>query len=365
LAPDPVRHSGLQQRNLSLVDDVSTEPDSQRADAANTGPSEEALRADQRLAELEKEVAEKDELVTALTVQMEQLAEQLDRLQRTGADRKRGAAGGLPPELVESQKKIAGDLERVVQQWEDMQAGLALGRIEIQITELRDFIAERLAGGAPALDGPAGSAFPRLPSSIVLERVTLNSGPTRPIEEPAADSPALEAASSSAWESMKSKMLDESPAPSEPAIDLESVPDEEPPVPHAVNAEMATPSELADALDQRDAYIAYLLKKVRRLTPVPAPPDWLSLERVPEDLCQALQAQTKQLEEHLRMAEIELSMERARIGREQAQLRQQHELIEKQMRRLGLKSFDEAPEEHADVAPADRRWVRFLGIPKK
>ena len=358
------------------MDEVPTESDSPPTDAAqNGGPPEELLRTQQRVTELEEDVAAKDELVTALTVQLEQLAEQLDRLQRSGADRKRGSQG-LPPEVIEGHKKIVGDLERVVQQWEDMQAGMMLGRIEVQISELRDFVADRLSGGgSPALEGPGRNSFPSLPSSIVLERMTLSSNPTRPPEETphTTETPVLETSQSSssqsplpsAWESMKSQLLEDPPADTAEEQTGEPVSEDEPPVPDSISPNTATPSEMADAVDQRDAYIAYLLKKVRRLTPVPTPPDWLSLERVPEQLCQTLEAHTKQLEEHLRMAEIELSMERARIGREQVQLRQQHELIEKQMRRLGLKTMDEPAEEAADVAPADRRWVRFLGVPKK
>jgi hypothetical protein len=356
------------------VDDASKEPDapSPAVATSNGGPPDEMLRAQERVQQLEEEVAAKDELVTALTVQLEQLAEQLDRLQRSGADRKRGG-GGLPADVVEGHKKIVGDLERIVQQWEDMQAGLMLGRIEVQLSELRDFIVERLAGGgpAPALGGPAsGNAFPSLPSSIVLERVTVTSTPAEPpaIEHAAAATPPADAPAGglpSMWESLKSQMLQETPTISAEDVTTDDAPvGEEPPPPSPISPSMATHEELEAAIDARDGYIAYLLRKIRRLTPVPTPPDWLSLERVPEELCRQLETHAKQLEEHLRLAEIELSMERARIGREQAQLRQQQESIEKQMRRLGLKTIDEQAEPPAEVAPADRRWVRFLGLPK-
>lgn len=332
------------------------------------GLSEEALR----VLELESEVVAKDELVTALTVQLEQLAEQLDRLQRSGADRKRSSGGGLPADVVDSHKKIVGDLERVVQQWEDMQAGLMLGRIEVQLTELREFIAERLAGdGAPPRLGghERGPAFPSLPSSMVLERITVTSTPTEPpvLESTSTSPPAVESSQPelpTMWESLKSRMLEETAPISAEDLADEEISQVEPAPPAAICPSTATPSELETALDERDSYIAFLLRKIRRLTPVPTPPDWVSLEQVPEELCQTLASHTKQLEEHLRMAEIELSMERARIGREQSQLRQQQELIEKQMRRLGLKTLDEQAAQNEEVAPADRRWVRFLGLPR-
>jgi hypothetical protein len=45
-------------------------------------------------------------------------------------------------------------------------------------------------------------------------------------------------------------------------------------------------------------------------------------------------------------------------------LRTQQEAIEKQMRRLGLKSLDEQVNEQPEATVTDRRWVRFLGLPK-
>lgn len=350
--------------DLSAFNAVATDtetlsrPDGQSADDL----PEDALRS--QVETLQEEIFAKDELVQALTVQLEQLAEQLDRLQRSGADKKR--AGGLPQEVVEGHKKIVADLERVVHQWEDMQAGMMLGRIEVQLSELRDFVSDRLSG-VPALPrSGGGSAFPTLPTSVVLERISVTSSPAEP---PSIESSSTEAGESkpsdgaSMWESLKSKMLDEPPkAGDDTAVDL--MPLEEPPAPSPINPSTATPEELETAIDNRDAYIAYLLRRVRQQASVPSPPDWVSLEGAPEELCRALEEQKKQLEELLRKAEIELSLERARIGREQSRLRTQQEAIEKQMRRLGLKTIDEQVAETEEVSATDRRWVRFLGLPR-
>ena len=72
---------------------------------------------------LEAKLKEKEKLVGALTKRLEQAAEQLDRLQRSGAKKGgRGRGGGLPAELVEEQKTLTEDLKRAVEQWEAMQA---------------------------------------------------------------------------------------------------------------------------------------------------------------------------------------------------------------------------------------------------
>ena len=94
------------------------------------------------------------------------------------------------------------------------------------------------------------------------------------------------------------------------------------------------------------------------------PPDWVSLEQAPEELCQRLETQSQRLDQMLKHAEIEMSIERARIGRAEALLRQQQEMIEKQMRRLGLKTIEEQAGEEPETTPTDRRWVRFLGLPR-
>ena len=74
------------------------------------------------------------------------------------------------------------------------------------------------------------------------------------------------------------------------------------------------PEEIESAIDQRDAYIAHLLRRLRQKSPVQTPPDWVSLEHAPEELCEKLKALHKQLEDQLRHAEIEMSMERAASG---------------------------------------------------
>lgn len=351
------------------VDAVAEEPQSVPPPdgGSSTDLSEEALRT-QRIQQLEEEVVSKDELVTALTVQLEQLAEQLDRLQRSGADRKRsGGGGGLPADVAESHKKIVGDLERVVQQWEDMQAGLTLGRIEVQLSELRDFIGDRLSGVAALPAGGAGSGFPTLPKSIVMERISVTStGPEPPaIETTAEPTETQQSELPSMWESLKSRMLEDTPTITAEDVTNGAGLEEEPPPPAPINPSTATPTELETALDERDAYITFLLRRIRQHGAVPPPPDWVSLESVPEDLCRTLEGHSKQLEELLRTAEIELSIERARIGREHSLLRQQQEAIDKQMRRLGLKTLDEqvAATDEA-VSSTDRRWVRFLGLPR-
>jgi hypothetical protein len=235
----------------------------------------------------------------------------------------------------------------------------------VQLSELRDFVAERLSGGH-AVPHSGGSSYPALPTSVVMERISLSTAPAEPPEHatPGSGAEVSHSELPSMWESLKSRMLEETPAGSGDVAAEGADSQTEPSPPTPISPSNATPDELEAALDERDAYITHLLRKIRQQGAVPPPPDWVSLERVPEDLCATLNGHVKQLEELLRNAEIELSIERARIGREQSQLRQQQEAIDKQMRRLGLKSLDEQAAAAEDGNSTDRRWVRFLGLPR-
>lgn len=301
--------------------------------------------------DLAGQLAEKEAVIVALTSQLELAAEQLDRLQRSGADRRRGT-GALPPELVNDHKQLVGELQRVVQQWEDMQAGLALGRIEIQLSELRDFIAERLQGsiGAVRVETPESPPVLQEPVTLALH----GHGEHEPAE---AAQPAT-----SAWDLIKSELLGE---PAAPALDASGAPEPLPEPPAAIDWQTATPEALGEAIVARDEFIAVLLRRLRAAEQTALPDDWSACAAAAPELTARLQQLAGQLDEKLRLAEVELSLERAKLSRDQSRLKLQQETLDKQLKRLGLSSADDASAAAAPaVAPPDRRWVRFLGVPR-
>ena len=96
----------------------------------------------ERVEALEAQLAEREQLVAALTERLEQAAEQLDRLHRTGADRtlRRHFGAGVPSELIAQQQKLVEDLQRAVEQWEAMQPGAFFGRLETQLTQIQELV---------------------------------------------------------------------------------------------------------------------------------------------------------------------------------------------------------------------------------
>ena len=308
-------------------------------------------------ADVEQELASKTALVETLTEQLERAAEEIDRMQRSGADRRRGSS--LPVDLVDDHRQLVADMQRVVQQWEDLQAGFSLGRIEVQLTELREFVGDRLSA-APV----SATLMESSPSPSIITEPTSLSGSRLFRNEP---EPATPASSVSAWEQLKSQMLGPS-AESEPvAGKILPVPAAQweplPPAPEIVAEDVTDVTELHAAIVTRDAYIATLLRRIRTMEDLRLPSDWTELSAAAPDLTGSLQHMSARLEETLRMAEVEISLERAQVARDKMQLAAQQELISKHLKRLGVSSIDElrgldAP--NANTAN-DRRWARFLG----
>jgi hypothetical protein len=301
--------------------------------------------AGERLVQMQKELHDKETLIEALTAQLELACEQIDRLQRSGADRQRGGAAGLPNDVVQQHRQLVDELQRVVGQWEDLQAGLTLGRIELQISELRDFVGERL------------SATPSVDLSRHSPRIE-HAEPYPVLREPIAPAAAVSSppAEASAWDKMKAELL-APPTTDESSSVFNPLPDPPGLVPSA-STEL---SEWQTAVHERDDYIATLLRRLRLAEQTPLDLLTLVTSDAPEGLltCQELR---DRLEEQCRMGEVELSLERAKLAREQLRLQQQQELIEKQLKRLGLRSLDElAATATVEASSPDRRWIRFLG----
>lgn len=305
--------------------------------------------------DVQQELASKTALVETLTEQLERAAEEIDRMQRSGADRRRGSS--LPVDLVDDHRQLVADMQRVVQQWEDLQAGFSLGRIEVQLTELREFVGDRLTASPISSTLMESSSSP----AIITEPTPL-SGSRLFRNEPEQAAPA---SSVSVWEQLKSQMLGPS-AESEPTAE-NPLPGAQweplPPAPDAVAEDASDTTELHAAIEARDIYIATLLRRIRTMEDLALPSDWTELNAAAPDLTGSLQHMSARLEETLRMAEVEISLERAQVARDKMQLAAQHELITKHLKRLGVTSIDELRGLDAPNASSanDRRWARFLG----
>jgi hypothetical protein len=299
---------------------------------------------------LTAELQERDRLVELLTERLEQAAEQLDRIHRSGGDRgaRPGGGGGLSGEAAERQAAVTDRLEALLESWEQAQAPALLERIDLRLDKLVQLLRD---GGGTADEHPEPQ----------IQR---------------ASSPAASPGSGpEGWAELKAKLLKDQPAGAAPvsvatpstlvasaapaAATVEQEPEEAPIAepPAAVSEGETDPQVLTAAVQARDAYIVSLInefRRYRRLQPI----DWESVKDCPEELRQRLERLEHRLDQELKREELALSLERARLAREQAQLEQLRTRLDKEIRRLGSNAPADADEQEGSS------WTRMFGRKK-
>jgi hypothetical protein len=333
---------------------------------------------------LQNQLREKEQLVAALTERLEQAAEQLDRIRRTGVDKGRRAQGtGRSSDLVEDHKHTLEDLKRVITNWEDIQAGATLGRIETQIIELRDLITASLHGGSFT------ASLPRLSSAAA-------SSPP-PAAAPAREGKGETAASHSGgkpgtnawWEAQKAALMGEPvpaevqaaptaaqtpPAPEPAANEEQPAPSAScnlaevviPDLPAPVDLDSITLEDARAAIRERDRIIQQMREPLLLLKASgQLPLNLHSLENLPEPMRARITELENQWQAKFRQVELDLSLERARLAREQAAVRQQQDALQKQLRNGTLAGRAGEGDGEAGLgeesASSKRRWFRFMG----
>lgn len=334
---------------------------------------------DEKTESLQARLEDRERLVQELTSRLEMAAEQLDRLKRSGADRGGrviNSGGGLPAELVEQQQSLTEDLQNAVRNWEEMQPTVLLSRLEMQMGELRDLMLDGNGGSIakgtnipPLAKGGAGGVTPSaLPSTepppagpddtISLAPSDGESGMS--LYEQFKAGLSSDAPAESPPEQTPPVAVEENPTPPAPPVETD-VPEVDPP--EAIELDSAEPDELRAAIDERDGYITYLLQRMRTREVASWPSgEWKDLEGVPEELSERLTQYEKQLEEMLRLAEVQTSLERARLGREAAKLEQERQQIQSVISHLELqnKSADDAADDDGESNGKPSRLKRFL-----
>jgi hypothetical protein len=126
--------------------------------------------------------------------------------------------------------------------------------------------------------------------------------------------------------------------------------------------------ELRQAVEKRDTYISYLTQHLRVAEmKYKDSIDWEILNNAPEELRRRLEELEKTLHATLRHAEVDHSLERARLGREAMRLEQLNEQVRREMKRLEMSDEDGDDEaQSAREKPeidrgANGRWQRLFG----
>lgn len=152
-----------------------------------------------------------------------------------------------------------------------------------------------------------------------------------------------------------------------------AAPEPEPPldIPDPVNIDELTETELRSTLIQRDQLISTLISRMRRqsysLT------DQITTEQLrqlasemPDELSRRVQHTLTRIDEQLRLGELEMSLERARIAREITQLKHTRQQIEQAAHQFGwVVNADGTLDRTTATATrgsSSRRWLGKLGL---
>lgn len=314
-------------------------------------------------ARFQDDLNQKDELIAALIRELEQAAEQLDRIQRSGADRSKSddAASMSSPsiDMGHSRSRMMEDIRLMAEEWEQSQPPVVLSRIESELSALHDLVLSLKRDGVQPSQPAAPLSFE--------ERLRQYELQTNADESKEADrgNMTLEETSPK-WDEIKSQLAFNEPAPisneqreadSEILRIIANLP-----TPIEVNIESATPEELKAAIRERDDFIIQLNRLFRTRNSLTLPKDWAQLAQVPGEMQIRVESLIEHLDVQVRLGEVEMSLERARLARERATIQSERESIEKHMKRLGLSSLSELDNiSNATGNASDRRWMRFLG----
>lgn len=313
------------------------------------------------LQEKEEQLAERDQLVAALTAQLEEAANRLDRLHRAGADRAPRREGGSPSrEALERQTELADQVGRLAEAWEQWQSSDPLAEIARRLDELGRLVTQ---------------SRPAVPSLRDSASFNLSGSWTGEPSVPSAPSPSER--SLPKWEQMKAQLLGDSaiidqpwdslptqaddhdqPMAAGPVEPLEPLPD----CPVPCDLEHADHETLQLAVEERDEFISHLLRRLRN-TPAGRREqiDWAAISNAPADLRQRLEELEGRFQELLRMEECEMSLERARLARERARLEQ----LRRQLEKSGSLGGSSGKSSESEDSRQDRRWLRVFGFGRR
>lgn len=301
---------------------------------------------DARIAELERRLEERNQLVELLTERLEQAADQIDRLQRSGGVLKSDAPAGLPLEFLNEHHELAQRLETFHNAWEERYEGPSLRRIEASLAELTERLDE-LRTSEPSSSQPVTSFLDQ-------HAAEAEDDAARNEEDGGAGSvvsgmPAASAAGESTASQIEIVLLtpEDDPLPGDV------------PLPTAVDLTEATAGDLRDAVRQRDLYLSWLCQRVRQLSNgLNAWMKRFETEHAGTPSGEQFRELRQLIHSQIQVLEVELSIERAKLSREESRLEQEQERLARE-RELFEKQRGQAGSTENETALM-KRWKRFI-----
>lgn len=345
------KSKGNSTATLDPVDRVS-DPGllDQLAKQLNAAPLKNESIDFERVRELETRLADREQLVSVLTERLEQAADELDRIKRTGGVLS-GVTNGGPDlaSMLEGHQEVSTTLNRFVEAWEERYEGPALRRMEASIDELRERLEQTGTQNQSSSTSFGDSVSSFDPAS--------NEQDDEPLDEESSGLVLQDTSVSEATGTQAHSLL---VAPIRVVlISNDEVPDDlDVPLPEPVDSHNATELQLRNAITCRDAYIGWLCQQVRDITG--RLEGWLTSLRT-ESHDTTLHQRVDEIEllirDQLRLAEINVSIERARLSRDQSTLQEGIEQLNHDREQLA-KGMTTGTEE--EETPLVRRWKKFM-----
>jgi len=193
------------------------------------------------------------------------------------------------------------------------------------------------------------------------------------------------------WEQIRNELMEKGeigetpPAPEQhPAVQLPEIsqltsdrhfrlPEQDPllEIPQNVNSDLVSHEELKKAFLEREAFIATLVARIRRQQELAT--SQLSHEQLrglvgelPDELAAQVRHTLRQMDDLVRMSELELSLERARIARQVNQLEHTRQILEHNARQMGMQLNPDGAiinnQASSHRSSSNRRWLGKLGF---
>ncbi len=312
-------------------------------------PSSEPAQSDQ-IAELTQQVREHEATIVTLTEFLEWAASRLEEadIPPTPPPTEQIA---FPADMVQCQWRLTERFADIVDEWREAETPAQIARLSEEVSHVRE-LATRW------FDAELG----RRPSGEFSSGFLLD-------EMQKGEKSSSEGSSSISWAALKAEMLGDEPPPvetDEPLATDEQVDlHEELQIlenrPAPVDASQTDRAGWQAAVEDRERYIISLIRMLRILqTRRRGPIDELPEDQISEEKRRQLTELENTLHQKLRQGEVELSMERARVGRLESRIRQR----ESEIQRI-LKQRDQASGSVSESDSRNRRWMRFINRAKE
>jgi hypothetical protein len=307
--------------------------------------------------DLRRELKEKEQTVATLTGYLEQAASKLNQLQKQAAANK--PARAFDEAEVARQMALVKDLEAAVEEWNRLKAPDTLGQISKQLDRLRDIVRESFhkegySSSKPMMNTPSSGPVSQAQASGLSSLKFLT---------PAPESAPQKGKGLEGWEALKAEMLKSDGIETEKDkeeghIDLKEELEVLVNRPTRVDAGSNDRAAWLEAVDSREKYIISLIRALRVVEGRRrGSPDWESFTEAPADLRAQVAQLASEMQQSLRNAEVELSIERARLSRQESLIAQQQRELDKARKKQGL-----SPKPGSGTGTDTQgRWLKFLG----